>query len=156
MDKDELILRPAIYGNVLSIVAGSIFVYAGIYMMATNPFLGWVTTIFFGFCLLVALLQLLPGSSQLKLTREGFEMTSLFRTHFTRWEDIQGFKTGFVWPRRMVVFNYVDSHRKFRFGKRLAKGLSGNEAALPESYGMKPAALAQLMNDWKDRATQKA
>lgn len=151
MDANELILRPTKYGGVFTVVVSAGFVYMGIGMMGQSPLMSWLTTVFFGFCLLVGLVQLWPGAASLKLTSEGFVVTSLFRSHFTRWQDVGSFRSAHVGLRRMVVFDYVESHKKFTFGKRLAKGLTGNQAALPDTYGRKPAALAELLNEWKRR-----
>ncbi len=156
MDTNELILRPTKYGGVFTIAVSSLFVYMGIGMIGQLPLMGWLTTVFFGLCLLVAVVQLWPGATSLKLTTEGFVVTSLFRSNFTRWQDVASFRPAHVGLRKMVVFDYVESHKKFAFGKRLAKGLAGNQAALPDTYGMTPKALAQLLNEWKDRAKEAA
>lgn len=154
MDTNEMILRPTKYGAVFTMVASLIFVYAGVRMIEYLPLMGWLTMVFFGICLLVAIIQILPGASQLKLTHEGFEITTLFRSHFTAWEDVSEFRTAYVGIRKMVVFNYSDAHKKFAFAKRLAQVMAGTQAALPDNYGMKAAALAVLMIEWKERATK--
>jgi hypothetical protein len=49
----------------------------------------------------------------------------------------------------MVVFNYSDNHKKHTTGKKVARFLSKNQGALPNTYGMKAIKLAELMNEWK-------
>lgn len=54
--------------------------------------MGWFVNSFFGICMLVFLIQLIPGARELTLTKEGFEMTNLFQKSKIRWTDIESFK----------------------------------------------------------------
>lgn len=123
----------------------------GVFMAEEEPLKGWLITSFFGLCLLIFSIQLIPGSTQLTLTKEGFKATSLFRGHFTKWSDIEGFKVGYVGKTRFVKFDYTSKHKKHKIGKGLAKFLSGNHGALPNTYGLTLKELCELMNEWKSR-----
>ena len=113
---------------------------------------GWFVTAFFGLCLAVALVMMLPGAGYLRLQPEGFEICSLFRRTHVRWLDVQSFKVARVGPNRMVVFNFAQDHSPGRTGRRIARGLSGWEGGVPHTFGMAPEALADLMNDYRKRA----
>jgi hypothetical protein len=39
--------------------------------------------------------------------------------------------------RKAVMFNYSENHTKQKLGKQLASALTGVEAGLPSTYGMK-------------------
>jgi len=150
MKPDELILRPKKSKIILLAFVSFMFTIGGIFIIKDEDVKGWLISIFFGLCFTVAIIQLIPGSPQLKLTTEGFIMTSLFRSHFIKWEDIKHFKEGYTGTKRSVVFDYVDSHNKFSIGKNIAKQLSDSHGALPDTYGLKTSELVRLMNKWKD------
>jgi hypothetical protein len=92
---------------------------------------------------------MLPGSAYLRLDPAGFTVCSLFRTHATRWFEVEGFATARISGRRMVVYNYSRFHRGQPRLRRLASTISGYEAALPDTCGMKADSLAELMNQWR-------
>jgi hypothetical protein len=100
---------------------------------------------------LTAVIQLIPGSSQLRLSNEGFVITNLFRSHFTKWEDIKYFKEGYLGRKKAVMFDYVDSFNKYSIGRNIAKNISNFHAALPDTYGLKVHELTRLMNEWKNK-----
>ena len=112
---------------------------------------GWLITLFFGLCSLVFLIQLIPSSTQLQLNEQGFIMTSLFRSSFTKWTDVKSFKPGYLGRNKAVMFDYVKSHKKHATGKNISKLLSGSQAALPSTYGMKATELIEIMNEWKKK-----
>lgn len=136
---------------ILLAAVSMLFTYGGILIIEDNSLKGWFITLFFGLCFLVALIQLIPNSSQIKLTKEGFTMTSLFRSHFTKWEDVKYFKEGYIGSKKTVMFDYVDSHDKFTLGKGIAKYLSDSHGALPDTYGIKTPELIRILNEWKNR-----
>ena len=78
-------------------------------------------------------------------------MTSLFRSHFTKWEDVKYFKEGYIGPKKAVMFDYVNNHNKFTIGKGIAKQLADSHAALPDTYGLKTSELLRIMNEWKNK-----
>jgi hypothetical protein len=104
--------------------------------------------IFFGWCAIVFSVMLLPGAGGLRLDREGFETTRLFRHHRSRWQDVSGFDLDAIrtvyprYPHRVV---YNDKNPSGRF--------TGGDATLPSlTYGFSAAKLADLMNRWRWRA----
>ncbi|MEQ6123281.1 STM3941 family protein [Pseudotenacibaculum sp. MALMAid0570] len=142
-------LSPSIFKYLLLLVICSSFVYLGFFRIEIEPNIAWGTIIFFGLGVIVAILKLIPGSSYLKLTKEGFEIRSLYRSHFTKWNDVENFRVNSIrtWYsyNKMVMFDYHKNHTKYTFGKRLSK-------ALPETYGMSAQKLSELMNEWKSKS----
>lgn len=128
-----------------------LFVVGGVFMTEDEPIMGWFVTSFFGICLLVFLIQLIPGSTELTLTKDGFEMTSLFRKSTTKWTDVDSFKIGYLGQNKTVMFDYIDGHNKHETGKLIAKGLSGSHGALPTTYGLKATELLRILNEWKNK-----
>jgi hypothetical protein len=151
MEKETQILRPKYYKTVLLIIVSLAFTIGGLWMTKDEGLMGWLTASFFGICLLVFLIQLLPGSTQLLLTEDGFTMTSLFRSHFTKWTDVKSFKLGHLGRNKAVMFDYVDSHTEHTTGKSISKQLSGSHGALPDTYGMKATELLTLMVETKKK-----
>lgn len=119
-------------------------------MLDEEPVMGWFIISFFGLGVLVFAIQLIPGSAELKLTERGFTITNLFKSHFTKWSDVESFREGYLGPNKAVLFDYADTHAKHQVGKLIAKELSGNHGALPSKYGFKTSELVKIMNDWKN------
>jgi hypothetical protein len=149
MTDDKLILKPKATKTILLGIICLVFIVGGIMMTEQEGLKGWLIASFFGLGLIVFIIQLIPGSTQLTLTKEGFIMTSLFRSHLTKWSDVKAFKIGYLRRNKVVMFDYVDNHTKHEIGKFIAKAISDSQGALPHNYGLKVTELLNLMNDWK-------
>lgn len=118
-------------------------------MLKEKVLMGWLLISLFGLCLIVTLLQFHPNASYLKLTKEGFEVKSLFRTSFTKWTDIKNFRKGHINGNKMIFFDYTDEHSKWKRGKKIAKFLSGKEGAIQSIYNISTEELMKLMIKYK-------
>jgi hypothetical protein len=88
------------------LVLGSlVFVAIGLWLLPRDPLLALVCIIFFGLCALVGLVNILPNSSYLTLTEQGFLYASLFRKHFVEWSNVQSFVPVRIQRRNMVGWN---------------------------------------------------
>jgi len=144
-----VLLRPK-PGKWLVVALGSLaFVLIGIWMVRSHEMLGWLGIVFFGLCLFVSLICMLPKASYLHLTADGFTVCSLFRASTTRWEDVTGFGVGRVFTNKMVMFNYVKSYQRSPKLRSFNTELTGFEAAIPDSYGLRHEDLADLLNRYK-------
>ena len=151
MKPEKKIYRPKNPKTILlGLVSGTLMV-GGTFVIPEEPLKGWLITSFFGLCLLVFIVQLIPGSTELKLTEEGFEMTGLFRKSVTKWTDVKSFKVGYLGQNKTIKFDFVDDHKKHETGKLIAKHLSGNHGALPTTYGLKATELLKILNEWKNK-----
>ena len=142
-------LKPSPLKTILLLLVSLAFVATTPITMEKNPMMSWLGAIFFGLCIFVFVIQLIPNSSYLKLTEEGFEVKSLYRSNFTKWSDINFFGVGEINNNKMVLFIYSENHTSQKLGKEVARGLTGGEGTLPNTYGMKADKLADLMNEWK-------
>ena len=134
----------------LVVALGSLaFVLIGIWMVRSREMLGWLGIVFFGLCLSVSLSCILPKASYLRLAPDGFTICSLFRAHTIRWQDVTGFGVGRVFTNKMVMFNYVESYQRSSKLRSFNTELTGFEAAIPDSYGLKHEDLADLLNRYK-------
>tara|TARA_Y100000294_G_scaffold140028_1_gene133668 strand:+ start:45 stop:509 length:465 start_codon:yes stop_codon:yes gene_type:complete len=148
MKQEVRILRPSRLKIIALLLVCLAFTSIGTFMILDEETMGWFVSIFSGLGVVVFIIQLLPNASYLMLTSEGFEVKSLFRGNFTKWEDVTGFAAGRISSNKTVVFNYRKTHQKYKVGKQIARGLAGVEGALPDTYGMKAKDLAALMNEW--------
>ena len=145
------ILKPKATKTILLGIVCLAFFVGGILIAKEESLKGWLIASFFGLGFIVFIIQLIPGSTQLTLTKEGFIMTSLFRSHFTKWSDVKVFKIGYLGRNKAVMFDYVDNHTKYEFGKIVSKSLSNSHGALASNYGLKVTELLNLLNDWKNK-----
>jgi hypothetical protein len=115
--------------------------------------IGWLCVSFFALCAVVFAVQLLPGAGYLRITGEGFVFCSLFRrSPLVRWPDVSDFRVATVPPSRhkLVVYDWSNAHAgRVRRVNRLLVGASDG---LPDTYGMEPQALADLLNARRSRA----
>ena len=149
MRNEPQIFKPNQLKNSLLFLGCSAFVAIGIFILDSDPKIGWSSIIFFGLGVIVSLIQFYPNSTYLKLTDEGFEVKGLFRSSFTKWADIKDFRQGQIKGNKMIFFDYTDKHKKWGNGKKVAKFLSGKEGAVQSSYKIKTEELLNLMKEYK-------
>jgi hypothetical protein len=128
------------------------FVAIGIWMGMTESKIGFLVAAFFSLGLPVAVVQLLPGSTYLRVDHSGFTFCNLFRRTTVPWAVVDEFfvvtlkQTGMK-VHEMVGFNFVESYDKAKLGRRIASVIGKCEGALPDTYGKKADDLASFMND---------
>jgi hypothetical protein len=125
-----------------------VFCAIGIGMIheGANLLMGSFIAIFFGAGAIVLLVSLHPRASYLTLTPDGFLVCSLFRESFTPWSAVLGFGVISIRSTRMVAYDFVPDYPKSQAMRSLSRSLADFEAALPTTYGMKAAHLAEQMN----------
>ncbi len=144
---ETLILHPSRVKNGFLLLISVLFTASGIWMiMSTGTWKGWFAAIFFGICMVVFVINLLPGKSYLKLTSEGFESASMSRKFFFKWTDIAEFGVTSVGFNKMVAFNFAAPYVKAKMGRSISRGIAGWEGSLHDTFGMKPEKLMNLMN----------
>jgi hypothetical protein len=137
----------------LMLVGSGAFTAAGIAMASSNASTGWPGAIFFGLCTVVATVMLLPGAGMLRLDRDGFEVTSLFRRHRSRWPDTRGFESAAIPPSMIHRVVYDDANLSGKSIAWLNAMIAGHNAGLPDTFGLSSARdLADLMTRWRERA----
>jgi hypothetical protein len=119
---------------------------SGIWIVSDGQWFGLLPSAFFGLGLVVSLILLLPGSSFLELDANGFVIRNVFRDSRLSWADIDGFETRRLGMRKFVTLNFARGYSASSRVRALAKGMSGAEGALPDTYGMSAEDLANLMN----------
>jgi hypothetical protein len=149
---------PSLWRQLLSLL-GCLFLIMLSWALAFHPradaslhFWGWMGIVFFGLCAALAILQLIPGASFLRLDSTGFTVRSCWRDQFYPWADIEGFGvakgTG---SREWVGFNFIPGSAwavKTRM-REFNRTQMGYEAMLPDSYGWSPANLAEALSQWR-------
>jgi hypothetical protein len=153
MTGETLVLRSSRRKWLLVFVIAAVFVGLGLIIaIGQHDSFGWTAAVFFGLVLIVAAWQLIsPG--RLVVTPTAIEVTTLWRTYS---RDLASCSEFGVWriPRtgqRLVVFDHPLDTAK-RMG-RANKRFAGRSASLPDTFGMKAADLATLLN--KARAAAK-
>jgi len=147
----------------LGVLMVSLVLGFGGWLMITDPDtdarqgMGWFCLVFFGLAALVAIIQLIPGSSRVVVTSKGLYQTALYRRHFFDWADIERFgvfeRTHWHGPfrqrQRLVGIRFkAGSHvrKRWRRASLLSEALVGYHGALSDNYGYKHQELADLLN----------
>lgn len=149
--QNTLILRPSKIRMGLFLALCLAFTVVGGLMIYGNQRAGWYVVIVFGLGSLVFAVQLLPGSSYLLLEPDGFTVRALYRSQKYGWAEVERFGVTHIGGNKTVAFDFSSEYGKGRVARRVAAGISGYEGALPDTYGMKPEQLAELLNEWKAR-----
>jgi hypothetical protein len=154
-----LILRPSKVKHGSCFLGSLLFVSGGILMVLEGKdavLAGWIGVLFFGLCALIFAINLLPHSSYLLLEPEGFTVRSLFRDRFTPWSEVEQFFPSFAGANPIVVY---DENREggeklpgSTWANKISKALCIHHKGLPDTYGMDPPELADLLNIWRDSA----
>jgi hypothetical protein len=93
------------------------------------------------------------------LTPTEFVTSTLFVSKVFRWEEVEEFNVMNVKGASMVVFALSPQgkiNRPESWWRRLNKAFSGGDENLPDTYGMKAQALADLMNQRRRRVAGSA
>ena len=142
-------LRPSRIKILGGFLGCMLFAIGGVLMGLFGAAQGYAGAAFFGLGLPIFGFQLLPRATYLQLTGEGFTCCVLFRAHSYRWADVQEFGTFQTGPLHAVGWNFTPEYLATSPKRELSlasKCLCGYEAHLQNDYGMKPAALAELLN----------
>lgn len=119
--------------------------------------LGWIDVLFFGACLLVSAIKLLPGAAALTLDISGFEENTLFLLRArTQWRNVTDIKADAAPAARSgmkrVWYNDTASKGHGPAGKQAAP--PGCNAGLTDTYGLSAEELADLMVRWQQQALE--
>lgn len=131
---------------------GLSFALGGVFMIRDGQGgMAWFVTIFFGLTAVVGLLQLFGKGSSLTLTREGFQIRNMGRDmKLVRWQECSGFGVASVGAAKMIVYDHL--HDRDKALGQVNQSLVGGSSALPDTYGMKPQELADLMNAYREKS----
>jgi hypothetical protein len=144
---DELIFRPKPFQAIFLLVGGMAFVLGGIFLISKSPTLAWICIGFFGLATIVGFFQLLPGCCQLTLNRAGFVMVILWRRISFHWMEVTDFAVVSSSQGPRVGWNFSDPASKK--ASRLLTEMYGRNSLLLNDYGVAPAELCRIMNEWK-------
>lgn len=147
------LLRPSPWKMLalLAISAGCVWIAVG--LADRNPLIGWLGGGFFGLCALVALVALLPGANHLRLDANGIELRSLFRVTRWSWRDVVRFGPARVGLHTVVGIDFADHVDAAARLRRVNRGLTGFDGALPDTYGQRAVDLAAKLETWRQTCT---
>ena len=110
---------------------------------------------------LILLIQIFPGSSYLRLNKNSFGISILFRKYKTYWKDIKDFgiltMSHLGIQKKMVGFNYIDDYDRSKFKRLMDKDITGFESGFTDTYGIKAEELLSLLIEYwnQNKATEK-
>jgi hypothetical protein len=142
-----VVLRSSRRKMLLMLLGSLAFVGAGFWMLSEHPVSGYTSIIFFGVCALAFCVNLLPNSSYLRLTPDGFTICSTFRSRSIKWRDVGPFGVTRIGTKKMVGWD--PSHPVSKLGK-VNRVMCGYASAMPDTYGLKPEELAEILNRLRD------
>lgn len=129
------------------------FAAGGSWQVREGNAAGWFVMVFFGLSIMVFPLHLLARGNHLRLDQDGFTVAMVPVSRCYRWSEVDRFFVSDSSGPALVVFDLPPACGRRSLNQRLTKRFLGYDDALPQTYGMAPDRLAELMNGWKTRAT---
>ena len=146
-------LRPSRVRTAFLLFGSALFIVGGVFMVLHGKAEGYLCIAFFTFGLLIFGARLHPRAVYLHLAEESFTYCGLLRARTVRWAQVQEFVVIRVGRSRMVGWSFVPDPSAGKT-RDLSKTLAGCEGALPDTYGLKPRQLAEVLNDLLSRSRQ--
>ena len=157
----ELTLHTSKARSLLLLLASVLFTAAGVFLAKDGELMGHAAYAFFGLCSVAYMVQLTTGGDYLKLRDDEFEFVFGFgRKQCVKWDDVDSCRVAvvrnlsryYVPPTRLVGWNYKQGVDVSKFGRVMSKTLSGREACLPYTYGIKMEELLSLLSEHLERS----
>jgi hypothetical protein len=139
---------PARQGLVVFAAVSGVCIAVGFFMALASAanFLAWLALGFAGVIGLCAVAYLLPASSTLILSPQGFTVRFASRAVFYSWNEVEHFA---VAERSVVAFRLSEWSQRI---SPAIRQLTGYDGALPAAYGsLPPEALAAQLNECRSR-----
>jgi hypothetical protein len=147
----------------LGVLAIGLVLAGGGWLMINDPDdtsrvgMGWFCLVFFSLVVVVAIVQLIPGSSRVVVTSKGIYQTAMYRRRFFAWTDIERFGVAewtqwhgpFRQRHRLIGIRFKAGsqvRKRWRRASLLSEALVGYHGALSDNYGYKHQELADLLN----------
>lgn len=127
------------------------FVRIGVDMHQQGDVWGAAVIVFFGFCLVICVAMLFPGTVQLVLNREGFEVRTFMRSSMTAWKDVRYFKAERIGTQSVVSFDLNDAVHHRKLERTFSKLVSGSQCKLPNIYNVRTDTLVSTLEEWRVR-----
>lgn len=128
----------------------------GFRLLSDGGAIAWFAFVFFGLCSLVAVVQLFARGNHLRLDQKGFTVATLFVTRSYQWSEVDRFFVGYSGAADCVAFDLSPASGRRSLNQWLTRRFLGYDDALPQTYGLAPERLVDVMNGWKTRATGEA
>ncbi|OWK45724.1 hypothetical protein [Fimbriiglobus ruber] len=92
----------------------------------------------------------------LRLSPTGFEYGTVLRRYSFRWDDVAWFGVSEFASHRWVVFVFAREYPGDERVRRINQRFGGFDRILPDTYGYRPVALAELLESWRFRHTRQS
>ena len=143
------LLRPSPWKPLALLAVSAGLVWVAIVIGDRHPLIAWTGGGVFAALGLLAAVALLPGASQLRLDADGLEVRALFRVTRWRWCDVVRFGATRVGLHATVGIDFAEHVHAAARLRRVNRGLSGFDGALPDTYGQRAADLAARLEAWR-------
>jgi hypothetical protein len=134
----------------VSFLGASMMVIGAASIVYGSSLMGAIGVILCGACTVFAIAVILPGSCSLRLDREGFICTLLYRARRYRWHDVDAFA---IWTGRgvsTVVFEVASP--RLTVLQKINEAMVGRPGYLSDTYGLTAGLLVQLLSEWRNLA----
>ena len=141
---------------VSAIVFGGCLVWVALYgdLSAIGNFFLWLAAAGIAAACPIFAMMILRGST-LQLDASGMHVFQGWKRSDHRWTDLSEFSVadaGVLSPTQHLMVVFDEASTKDGTVATLTRSLLGKGGGLPDTYGMDPWHLAQLLNEWRERA----
>jgi uncharacterized membrane protein YhaH (DUF805 family) len=153
LDQPPIVVRATRARAIWLVIGSAIFVAIGIFLWSpTDSAVARLFCIgFFGLCGIIGL-GILIAPPRLEIGPSGLTQTALWRTNKFAWTDVHNFRPTIIGLTNKVVgFDYLTTRQKGAALRGLNTALAGVQGSLQPGWEIAPQALANLLNDARER-----
>ena len=154
---ETIVLRPRrwLWAVLLAFVAAFTVAFV-LWFIDTPHVVPAALALFFGAIAVLCVLQFFPRWAHLRIAPDGLVLRHTMRTTRWEWNDIEHFVPYEIHHQysstKLVGFDRRDlTPARQSFFQTLARGMTGVDGSLPDTYGMRHEELAELLNVARDR-----
>jgi hypothetical protein len=144
-------LYPRAVSSWASLIINGVLVAMGVFLIVVGKWIGVVAAAFFSLGLVFAVIQLLPGSCYLRVTKDGLAFCQLYRVRVITWDMVNSFfvftikHNGFK-ANELVAFRWSETVERSSYARWASEVISQCDGALPQTYERKASELAAFLN----------
>ena len=154
---EPIVLRPSRRRwSVLLVLSVVLAAASALAFIAAPNVIAAAGIVLFGAGVVVATLSLIPGRAYLRIAPDGLLVSTGLKTTRWQWNDVEHFRAYEVHHQygsvKQVGFDRRDlTPERQGLWKTISRGMSGVDAALPDTYGLPHDGLAELLSEARHR-----
>jgi hypothetical protein len=117
-------------------------------MMNERPFFAWFTVLLFGVFALMGAVRLFSDAESLRLDKNGFEITGVFKRSRFQWKDIKSIRLATIQRVSVIAVDYKDGDLR---RNKVSRSLVQMDAKIANIYDVPLNEILLILKEWHER-----